>query len=146
MTSVCPTDVREFLHCRRLRLLIADREFTEESALAGRLDNSVFKFCTFSEFSVSGKPVDAIFFNCAFVKIDFYLTFFNICLFVDVCFENCTFRGVGFAECRFLNCKFVNCRFSEDDLGGKTTFDQSQWFACKVENCVGLPWPEMERL
>lgn len=120
-------------------MLTADREFTDESALAGRLDNSVFKFCTFSGFYIPGKPVDAIFFNCAFVKMDWYLTFFNGCLFVDSQFENCHFRGVGFAECRFLNCEFISCKFSNDDLGGKTTFDRSQWFACKVTDCVGLP-------
>jgi uncharacterized protein YjbI with pentapeptide repeats len=120
-------------------MLIERKEYSDSSSLLMRLEDSIFKYCSFKNISVDGKSIDAIFLCCEMSGVDWYWGLFNGCLFVDTQFENCVFRGSNFADCRFLNCQFVNCQFEEDNFGSLCSFEGSKWFECTASGCVGLP-------
>jgi len=120
-------------------VLVEHAEYHDEKSLADGLDGGIFKYCTFKDFSLDGKEVDAVFLSCEMSGLDWYWGLFNCCLFVDTKFANCVFRGTNFADSRFLNCEFINCRFEDDNMHAPCRFEGVQWFGGTAVHCKGLP-------
>lgn len=112
--------------------------FGSQVDLAGKLEGSLFRFCSLSGL-IEGGHVTSAFLSTTFDRIECYLGLFNLCLFVDCQFDRCTFRGTSFPGCRFVDCRFFNCRFVPDNLGGGCVFDDTKWYGCLQAICEGLP-------
>jgi uncharacterized protein YjbI with pentapeptide repeats len=117
--------------------LIEYAEYNNE--LLDNLENSIFRYCSFNKIQLDGGSVDAIFIACQLNELDWYWTFFNSCLFVDIHFTQCIFSGANFSECHFFNCNFINCIFQENNIGTPCYFKNSIWFNNTNTNSIGLP-------
>ena len=119
-------------------MLINREILSSPDQLADRLEDSVFRYCVFSELSYESGHIDASFLSCEFTRVEWYWGLFNVCVFVGCKFNNCIFSGTSFSDCKFVGCTFVDCRFTLDNMGSDCTFDGTVFYGCTQTNVVGL--------
>ena len=114
-------------------------DFIGKSALKHKLQDDVFRYCTFDGLNVEGQGFEGIAVGCTFKNSSWYWGLFNTATLVEVEFADCVFRGTAFAGCTFTRCRFVNCRFVKDNLNGNCDFRECSWYDCEQVGCEGLP-------
>lgn len=120
--------------------LISSETFADKAPRALLLtSDSVFRYCTFKQFSAEHPAVEGTFLRCAFENTDWYWTHFNMCVFSRCVFRNSVFRGVTFSDARFVECVFENCSFTKNNLGTDCDFSASKFFGCERTATTGLP-------
>ena len=97
--------------------------------------------CDFKSTGLSGAHLAShIFTRCHFEKGDFYWCHAYNATFIDCKFVNCDLRG-SFHGVRFIRCGFVHCQVGDNELGGKTKWENAVTVECVV---AGDPLPIIE--
>lgn len=118
-------------------MIIDGKEFTNKYSPSKLLTGEVYRYCTFSSFSVEGPQIEGAFLDCTFSRLDLYWAFFNCAVIVSCKFEDCVFRGASFRGCKVVDSEFLRCRFVLDNLGGSCASSDTHWYGCTATDCEG---------
>ena len=92
-------------------------------------EESVCVDCVFESCTAEGAQIDAVFVDCKFCNHDWYWCIGHSPTFIRCTFDACDPRG-SFFSASFIECKFIECNTGEDNLGGKT-----EWENCTATGC-----------
>ncbi len=96
-----------------------------------RFEDQLFLDCKFVDCVCEGAAISSCFVNCQFKNVDWYWCIGHSPIFVNCNFKRCDLRG-GFYGASFVRCTFTDCETGDDNLGGKTEWDDSKASQCTL--------------
>ena len=91
----------------------------------------VFRNCEFIDILADGAQIESTFVDCTFENISWYWCIGHSPRFINCTFKKSDLRG-SFYNTIFLECTFEDCETGEDNLGGETTWEESEAVDCTL--------------